>query len=101
MFRSIQPCSSLHFLILPAQSCRKTGRASPRIEGSTDLTLRRLVMMISFAVASASVVGARQVNAQTDIGYRPATIPSISAHSYSGRVPRDTACGRLPSGFGI
>jgi hypothetical protein len=31
----------------------------------------RLVTMVSFAVASAWIVGARQANAQTDIGYRP------------------------------
>ena len=34
MFRSIQPCQSLRFPILPAQCCRKTGQACPRIEGS-------------------------------------------------------------------
>src|ERR1700730_2374125 len=42
MFRSIPPCPSLRFPILPAQSCRKIGRASPRIEGSSALGLRCL-----------------------------------------------------------
>src|ERR1700730_4722136 len=45
MVGSIKHCPSLRFLILPAQSCRQTGRASPRTEGSSALALRWVNML--------------------------------------------------------
>jgi hypothetical protein len=72
MFRSIQPCLSLRFLILPAQSCRKTGRASPRIE---------LVGTDAFAGALT----------RGSIGTIPETAETENTRSYQGGVwlPRE------------
>jgi hypothetical protein len=76
MFRSIQPCRSLRHLILPAQGCRKTGRASQRIEGSTALASRRLNML--------SITGEAALCLQTDLTLsspegRKSTIPTQAA----------------------
>jgi hypothetical protein len=82
MFRSIQPCPSLRFLILPAQSCRKTGQASPRIEGSNALALRCLNML--------SITREAGLCLQTDLTLRSSATAAMSPSRWPRSPFRET-----------